>query len=315
MFLYGTNMPLIIFAIIIVEISILFNQWFIYLTRPKEKKRLYHLLLLLLLIFYNLAEGFFPDKRVAAIPDVLQNFLGYGFGYVFASYCPMFFYGGMELEELRFHGKFGFLFILAPVIVFYFMVYPINHNLSFTRKFVYIIPGIYAMTIFVTALRVTFKHYRRNHNKGALQERLLVFLSVFPISVTPIFGGWMGLDKWIITTIFNIGFLIVNGIYMRQVVWLSRSEQDKLLELSNIALTIGTIAAATQQDVYLKKYRTWGLTKREIEIVELVAKGLEYKRIGEQLYISDKTVKKHVQNIFVKAGVSTRSLLMHALNK
>lgn len=308
-------MSLIIFIIIISEIAILFNQWFIYLTRPKEKKRSYHLTLLLLLIFYNLGGSFFPDKNITMVPDVLQNFFGFGFGYVFASYCPAFFYGGMELEELRFHGKFGFLFILVPVMVFYFIVYPINHDILFTRKFVYIIPVIYAITVFIISLKAIFKHYRYDHNKAVLQERLLVFLSVFPISVTPIFGVWIGLDKWIIMMTFNVGFLIVNAIYMRQVVWLSRSEQNKLVELSNIASKLDEISPADQQQIYLTKYKEWGLTKREIDIVKLIAQGLAYKQIGKELFISEYTVKKHVQHIFIKAGVSNRSLLILVLNK
>jgi DNA-binding CsgD family transcriptional regulator len=317
MFLFGTNMPLVIFFIIIVEIAILFNQWFIYLTRPNEKKRLYHLFLLVFLICYNLAEGFFPDKRISFVPPLFQDFLGFGFGYVFASYCPVFFYGAMELPALKFHGRYGWLFILVPVIVFYGVLYPINHDLSFTRKYVYIIPGIYAATIFTTAIRLMLKAYKVDRKSGLLKERFLVFFSVFPISVTPIFGGWMGLDKWIITTTFNVGFLIVDAIYMRQVVWLSLSEQDKLAELTNKLQEIDfdSPPPVKPPDNFLKNCTSFGLTPREIEVSELVAQGIEYKRIAEILFISEKTVAKHVQNAFFKAGVTNKVGLIIALNK
>lgn len=319
MTLIGTNMPLLIFAIVIIELFLLFNQCFIYLIRPNEKKRLYHLWLLLLLILYNVAEGFFPDKRITIIHDVPQAFLGFGFGYVFAAYCPKFFYECMELTELRWHGKFGFLFILMPALVFYFILYPINHDISFTRKFVYIIPMVYAITIFTTAIRLMLKHYRQDHDKRLLQERFLVFFSVFPISVTPIFGGWMGLDKWIITTTFNVGFLIVDAIYMRQVVWLSRAEQDKLTELTNklqeIDLETPLVAPIKPPDNFLKNCLAFGFTKREIEISELVAQGLEYKKIAEKLNISERTVTTHIQNIYSKSGVSNKTSLVIALNQ
>jgi two-component system nitrate/nitrite response regulator NarL len=51
------------------------------------------------------------------------------------------------------------------------------------------------------------------------------------------------------------------------------------------------------------------LTDRERCIAELVAQGLTNKEIAKQVSISSDTVKKHVQNIFAKVGVSRRSEL------
>lgn len=48
------------------------------------------------------------------------------------------------------------------------------------------------------------------------------------------------------------------------------------------------------------------LSKREIEIIKLVAKGYSNKLIASNLFISDETVKKHLRNIFSKLGVSSR---------
>lgn len=48
------------------------------------------------------------------------------------------------------------------------------------------------------------------------------------------------------------------------------------------------------------------LTKREYEVISLIAEGLNNKEIAERLFISEKTVKNHVSNIFRKIGVSDR---------
>ena len=48
------------------------------------------------------------------------------------------------------------------------------------------------------------------------------------------------------------------------------------------------------------------LTRREKEILEMLAKGLLYKEIAEQLYISAETVKKHVYHVYEKLHVSNR---------
>lgn len=49
------------------------------------------------------------------------------------------------------------------------------------------------------------------------------------------------------------------------------------------------------------------LTRREIEVIALIADGLNNKEIADQLFISEKTVKNHVSNLFKKINVSDRT--------
>ena len=49
------------------------------------------------------------------------------------------------------------------------------------------------------------------------------------------------------------------------------------------------------------------LTKRELEVLELVANGLPNREIAHALSISEHTVKFHLASIFGKLGVSTRT--------
>lgn len=48
------------------------------------------------------------------------------------------------------------------------------------------------------------------------------------------------------------------------------------------------------------------LSKREIEIIELLSTGIDYQKIAEKIFISPKTVRKHIENIYAK---------LHAHNK
>ncbi|HEV8420174.1 MAG TPA: LuxR C-terminal-related transcriptional regulator, partial [Actinomycetota bacterium] len=50
-----------------------------------------------------------------------------------------------------------------------------------------------------------------------------------------------------------------------------------------------------------------GLTAREVEVLRLVAEGKTNRAIADQLVISEKTVARHVSNIFNKLGLSSRS--------
>lgn len=49
------------------------------------------------------------------------------------------------------------------------------------------------------------------------------------------------------------------------------------------------------------------LTERELEILQLMAKGAANKEISAQLSISESTVKTHISNIFQKLGVNDRT--------
>jgi two-component system response regulator DevR len=48
------------------------------------------------------------------------------------------------------------------------------------------------------------------------------------------------------------------------------------------------------------------LSERELKILELIADGMTNREIGEQLYLSEKTVKHHVSDILGKLGLSRR---------
>ncbi|MDF5757243.1 response regulator transcription factor [Spongiactinospora sp. TRM90649] len=49
-----------------------------------------------------------------------------------------------------------------------------------------------------------------------------------------------------------------------------------------------------------------GLSKREIEVMELIATGHSNGEIAQRLFLSEKTVKNHVNRIYAKLGVDSR---------
>ena len=50
-----------------------------------------------------------------------------------------------------------------------------------------------------------------------------------------------------------------------------------------------------------------GLSRREVEVLVLLAAGMTNRAIATELVISEKTVARHVSNIFTKLGLSSRS--------
>ena len=53
--------------------------------------------------------------------------------------------------------------------------------------------------------------------------------------------------------------------------------------------------------------RAGGLSEREREVLALLASGKTNRAIAAELFLSEKTVARHVSNIFTKLGVSSRS--------
>ncbi len=60
------------------------------------------------------------------------------------------------------------------------------------------------------------------------------------------------------------------------------------------------------RDVLIQK----GLSNREAEVAELVTKGLSNKEVANQLFVTEKTVKFHLTNIYKKMSVKSRAQLI-----
>jgi DNA-binding NarL/FixJ family response regulator len=50
-----------------------------------------------------------------------------------------------------------------------------------------------------------------------------------------------------------------------------------------------------------------GLTQRELQVLRLVARGATNRSIAAELVLSDRTIDRHVSNIFAKLRVSSRA--------
>jgi DNA-binding NarL/FixJ family response regulator len=48
-------------------------------------------------------------------------------------------------------------------------------------------------------------------------------------------------------------------------------------------------------------------TRREVEVLELIAEGLVNREIGERLYLSEETVKTHVKTLLEKLHARSRA--------
>ena len=61
------------------------------------------------------------------------------------------------------------------------------------------------------------------------------------------------------------------------------------------------------KEIDLERVKALEISKREYEVLKLVAKGHSNKEIGNALFVSESTVKTHVSNLLVKLNAKRRT--------
>lgn len=84
--------------------------------------------------------------------------------------------------------------------------------------------------------------------------------------------------------------------------------QNALLEVKHGGAPMSPYIAKRVISTFRPKQKTnfLNLSERETEVLHLLSEGLQYKEIGERLFISYETVKKHLKNIYQKLHVQNK---------
>jgi len=133
-----------------------------------------------------------------------------------------------------------------------------------------------------------------------------VFIYGIALALLLFLLNWLKIKFIIIDHAFEVYALGIAAIFMTLGIWLA------------IKLTKPKIQTVTiEKEVYIKsgqsfvfnenEFEKLGLSKREMEVLNLMAKGLSNKEIGEQLFVSLNTIKTHTSKIFEKLEVNRRT--------
>lgn len=299
----STEMHVVTLLITMFEMAMLFFQIIYFLERPSDNKRLLFLILLISFIFYNITSGFFPDPTFP-LPVTVQNVTAYFFAFATSMYFVYYYYKAFNLKHLKFFVTFGSAgFLFCPFLFLFVVPYIVTGNLDLSRRLVVVVPFLYGIAFIVATTRAfMFKFKEKEYSERTKFELVLAayiaLLCWVALPVIVYFGDYQVLEQ----SVTNSGFLIMSIVYVRSSIHQSRKEYSLLL---------AKIQSLEQQvESNCEKYK---LTSRESEIVRLIAKGHPYKIIAADLEISEKTVAKHVSNIFSKVSANSKVDMLNKL--
>jgi two-component system, NarL family, nitrate/nitrite response regulator NarL len=88
------------------------------------------------------------------------------------------------------------------------------------------------------------------------------------------------------------------------------------MEGSGMAILVEALQEFLSQWKPTMSFEDYGLTQREIDIIDKIGSGHSNRRVSQEFSISERTVKHHLTNIFHKVGVSSRvELALFAVNQ
>ena len=318
----GTQMHYVTFGFICIEILILFYLVIHWLARRDDKASYLNIILILLLLTYNITGGLLPDPNMPG-SFFVQECIAYGTGFITPCYFPYFVYRGFGLDKMRFHAYRGvFYFLIVPYLLF-IIVFAIS-DLEMAQN-ILVIPVVYALWVLFTLYRaIQFKYQDNFSTRRSKEELTILFLSLTPWLGLPIIT-YFNLSQSVEAITTNTGFLLLLAFHIKRNIQQLKEEHQRLIESEHRLLNWNEIlqeevnkrtkelGKVTSEERLMENCKSYRFTNREIEIVRFIWKGNTHKQIAESLFISERTVAKHVQNVFEKADVSNRVELLHKL--
>jgi len=304
MLVFGTQIHLVTFIFIALEFCMLIFQVARYIYQPQDEHRGWFMTLLFLYLLYNITGGLFPDPKIG-IPVSVQEMIAYGTGFLLASYYPFYFYKAFDLKSLRWHALFGVpLFLMSPYLIFFVVVYAVNGNLDVDIKYGMIVPFIYAMVLLWAMFRAIHRKYQDSRDRNKYFEEIAMYSTVTPWLAMTLFG-LVEESQLVEVLCTNTGFITITIFFF----WKSARRARLDCERQRRENT-----ARTNMELFQANCLHFGLTKTEILIVRMLYTGLRNKEIAEKMFVSEETIKKHIQNIFRKTNVNNRAALIHKLH-
>ena len=303
MTVFGSEMHIVTFFIIAVQLILLTNFVIISLKKRDSKSTNRFIWFTISLISYNFFSGIFPDTNIP-IPLSIQYIVAYGVGLYTALYYVYYVYSEFDIGHLKFFTLRHLMIILISAFIFFFVLPLIIWQDIGIAKYSFIfIPVAVAIAFLVKISTPLIELYKE---KGGATNRFyrdriatgyLTLLSIVLMPIIVALGDFQVVEQLIV----NAGYFVLAVALIRINIY-----QDLKKEQFLHRLGYTDDAREAKNIAILKYFSKLDLSKREIEVANLILEGKSYKQIGSYLFIAEGTVSKHASNIFKKAEVQNR---------
>ena len=98
---------------------------------------------------------------------------------------------------------------------------------------------------------------------------------------------------------------LVAALFAGLGIWLGLrlTKKKEIVVVKEVPVPVATPAFSLNEE----RLRDLGITKRELEILELIAQGLSNREIADKLFVSENTVKTHSSRLFDKLSAKRRT--------
>jgi signal transduction histidine kinase/DNA-binding NarL/FixJ family response regulator len=228
MLLPGTQMHIITFIFVCIEIVIFFYLVIYRLARPDDKTAVLNIVLIFLLITYNVTGGLFPDPNLPG-SIFIQEVIAYGTGFITPCFFPYYVYNAFGLEKMKFHIYKGvFLFLMLPYFLFV-IVFAVTNNLEMAKN-ILVLPVLYALwIIYSLANAIKYKYGNIFSSKESKEEVAVLFFSIIPWIGLPVVS-YFDLSQTVEASITNPGFLFLLALQVNRHIKQFRTEHQRLID-------------------------------------------------------------------------------------
>jgi signal transduction histidine kinase/DNA-binding NarL/FixJ family response regulator len=228
MLVFGTQMYIVTFIFVSIEIVIFFYLVIYKLARPDDKITFLNIILIFLLITYNITGGLLPDPNLPG-SFFMQNVIAYATGFITPCYFPYYVYKAFGLKKMKFHAYRGvYFFLIIPYIIFV-VVFAVSNNLT-TAQNVLVLPVLYALWVIYTLIKaIKYKYGNLLTSKESKEEAAVLFLSLTPWVGLPIID-YFHLGQVVEASITNTGFLLLLALQLSRHIKQTRIEHQQLIE-------------------------------------------------------------------------------------
>lgn len=228
MLLPGTQMHIVTFIFVCIELVIFFYLIIYRLARPDNKTAFLNIVLIFLLITYNVTGGLLPDPNLRG-SFFTQEIIAYATGFIVPCYFPYYVYKAFGLKKMKFHAFKGvFLCLMLPYLLFV-IVFAVSNNLATTKNLL-VFPVLYALWVVYTLTKaIKYKYDSNLRSYESKEEIAVLFLSITPWVGLPIID-YFDLGQLIEASVTNTGFLLLLALQVKRHIKELRTEHQKLID-------------------------------------------------------------------------------------